>query len=184
MTAIPGVSIAVVTGGGHGIGAALCRRLAGDGTKVVVADLDAVAARAVAAEIDGVSYAVDVSDEAALISFVDDVESNVGNALQGAQDRLSGFIGTQRKQVVMVADTSEGRNCALDLDEHPSKEVVAQREHQVQFVGGQFTIQALLYLLNESSTFVCIDVDKEPLELVQDHDHTAVLLTADRPHHL
>ena len=76
--AIPNVALAVVTGGGHGIGAALCRRLARDGIRVVVADLDAEAAGAVAREVDGVSRAVDVSDATAMSRFVDDVETDVG----------------------------------------------------------------------------------------------------------
>ncbi|MGI9219427.1 MAG: SDR family NAD(P)-dependent oxidoreductase, partial [Woeseiaceae bacterium] len=42
------ISTAVVTGGGNGIGAALCRRLARDNVKVVVVDLDKDAAAAVA----------------------------------------------------------------------------------------------------------------------------------------
>ncbi len=75
---IPNVKIAVVTGGGNGIGRAICRRLARDGVKVVVVDLDKDAADTVAAEIDGISYCVDVADEADMLALVDDVEENVG----------------------------------------------------------------------------------------------------------
>jgi len=75
---IPNVKIAVVTGGGHGIGRALCKRLANDGVKVVVADLDATAAAEAAAEIDGIAKSVDVSNEDALRQMVDDVEAAVG----------------------------------------------------------------------------------------------------------
>lgn len=72
------IKIAVVTGGGNGIGAALCRRLASDGVKVVVVDLHKAAAESVAAEIGGVAYQVDVGDEPAMIALIDDVENNVG----------------------------------------------------------------------------------------------------------
>lgn len=75
---IPDVNIAVVTGGAHGIGAALCRRLAADAVKVIVADLDPVAAEAVADEIDGVARSVDVGDEAAVALMINDVEGAVG----------------------------------------------------------------------------------------------------------
>ena len=75
---IEDVSIAVVTGGGNGIGAALCRRLAKDGVKVAVVDLNQADASAVAEEIGGVAYQVDVSDERSLASLVEDVESSVG----------------------------------------------------------------------------------------------------------
>jgi len=59
--------IAVVTGGGSGIGAAVCRQLAGEGAEVVIADIDTEAAECVAGEInsDGGSarpFAVDVTD--------------------------------------------------------------------------------------------------------------------------
>jgi len=71
-------SIAVVTGGGNGIGAAMSRRLAQDGTNVVVVDLDKDAAEAVAADIGGVARQLDVSDESAIAALIDDVEANVG----------------------------------------------------------------------------------------------------------
>lgn len=72
------MTIAVVTGGGHGIGRALCRRLHRDGWKVVVADIDGDAAARVADEIDGLARKLDVTDESALVAMVDDIERDVG----------------------------------------------------------------------------------------------------------
>jgi NAD(P)-dependent dehydrogenase (short-subunit alcohol dehydrogenase family) len=75
---IADANIAVVTGGGHGIGRALCRRLAQDNVKVVVADLDENAAQTVAAEVDGVAVAVDVGSEQSMTKMIDSVEDSVG----------------------------------------------------------------------------------------------------------
>ena len=72
------INIAVVTGGGHGIGRALCRRLARDGVTVAVADREADAAATVAAEIGGTAHVLDVSDEAAVEALVDTVERDTG----------------------------------------------------------------------------------------------------------
>src|SRR5258705_11205324 len=55
---------ASVTGGASGLGAATARRLAAQGARVAVCDLNANLAEAVAAEIGGVAVICDVSDAA------------------------------------------------------------------------------------------------------------------------
>jgi len=53
---------AIVTGGASGLGAATARKLAAQGAKVAVFDLNAKLAESVAAELKGVAVACDVSD--------------------------------------------------------------------------------------------------------------------------
>lgn len=62
---------AIVTGGGSGLGAATAEALAAAGAKVVVFDLDAAKAEAVAARIGGVAVAGDVAEEAPLAAAVE-----------------------------------------------------------------------------------------------------------------
>lgn len=63
--------IVVVTGGGNGIGRALCRRFATEGAKaVVVADLNGAAARQVAEETGGTAVTADVSREVDVVRLV------------------------------------------------------------------------------------------------------------------
>jgi NAD(P)-dependent dehydrogenase (short-subunit alcohol dehydrogenase family) len=69
---------AVVTGGGSGIGRATCRRMAAEGARVAVLDLDGDAAGAVAGEIGGVSFPVDVGDPDALRQAVDGAAAALG----------------------------------------------------------------------------------------------------------
>lgn len=65
----------VVTGGGSGIGAALCRRFRTDGAlNVIVGDLNEAAAQAVAREINGIAVGCDVSDELQVIALVEAAE--------------------------------------------------------------------------------------------------------------
>ena len=79
--------VAVVTGGGSGIGRALCLRFAAEGARaVVVADLDGDAAKKVATEtegaggagVQGVPAPVDVADEPQVVELVRRIESEVG----------------------------------------------------------------------------------------------------------
>lgn len=62
---------AVVTGAGKGLGKAIAERLAADGAKVVVSDIDGAAAEAVAGGIDGASAVTcDVTDESQVQALV------------------------------------------------------------------------------------------------------------------
>jgi 3-hydroxybutyrate dehydrogenase len=71
---------AVVTGGASGIGAAICRRLGAAGAHVVVADLDAEGARAVAGQCGGEPWAVDLADTTALADLALETDILVNNA--------------------------------------------------------------------------------------------------------
>ncbi|HEY3684147.1 MAG TPA: glucose 1-dehydrogenase [Streptosporangiaceae bacterium] len=73
--------VAVVTGGGRGLGAAACRALAAAGAHVVAADLrggDAVAAEITAAGYGAEAAVLDVTDRAAVRACLDRVEARHG----------------------------------------------------------------------------------------------------------
>ena len=85
---------ALVTGGASGIGAATCRRLAAEGARVAVTDMNLDGAREIADEIGGDSYELDVrSYEAArgVVEQVGDVDVLVNNA---GYDEFSFFVNT------------------------------------------------------------------------------------------
>jgi NAD(P)-dependent dehydrogenase (short-subunit alcohol dehydrogenase family) len=68
----------VITGGGSGIGLATARRLASEGARVVVADIDATAGQAAADEVDGLFVRTDVTAEAEVSALFDTAVSHHG----------------------------------------------------------------------------------------------------------
>ncbi len=76
----PGMNgrIALVTGAGSGLGAAITHRLAADGAHLVVNDLNADAAAKVAADVGGEAAPFDVTDSRAFTAAVDGVVERHG----------------------------------------------------------------------------------------------------------
>lgn len=72
--------IALVTGGGSGLGEATARRLAAGGARVAVLDRSEEAAAKVAAEIGGIGVAADVSDAAGVEAAFARVAAEWGSA--------------------------------------------------------------------------------------------------------
>jgi NAD(P)-dependent dehydrogenase (short-subunit alcohol dehydrogenase family) len=68
---------AFVTGGASGIGAATCRRMAAEGALVALVDIDESRVHEVAQSIDGIAYAVDVTDFDALARAAADADAQL-----------------------------------------------------------------------------------------------------------
>ncbi|MEM7522767.1 MAG: SDR family oxidoreductase [Pseudomonadota bacterium] len=93
---------AVVTGGGAGIGRAVARRLAADGARVGVNDLDEAAAVAVAEEFGGIAVQGDVSVEADVDRAFAACEAEWGPATLAVNN--AGIVLQSRLSDMAVAD--------------------------------------------------------------------------------
>ncbi|WP_433585747.1 3-hydroxybutyrate dehydrogenase [Microbacterium hydrocarbonoxydans] len=103
---------AVVTGGASGIGLAVVRALAARGAHVVVADRDAAACEAAAAEVGGTAWTVDLLDPA---SVADD---RLAEALAGV-DILVNNAGIQHVSPIEDFDPAQFRTIMTLMLEVP-----------------------------------------------------------------
>lgn len=94
--------VVIVTGAGSGIGAAIATRMAADGARVVVSDIDTESAERVAREIGSIAHRCDVTDE---------------NGVAALIDRAVGAFG---RLDVLVNNAGIGENAA-PIDEKPAE---------------------------------------------------------------
>jgi 2-hydroxycyclohexanecarboxyl-CoA dehydrogenase len=93
--------VALVTGGASGIGAATVRRLAAEGARVAIGDVDEAGAREVAAEVDAFPARLDVTDTASIATAVAAVGDDLGPVdvlvNNAGIDRFAFFVHTDEE---------------------------------------------------------------------------------------
>ena len=103
--------VVLITGAAGGIGAAAARRLAADGARVVLADIDGGAAEKLASELDGVAVQADVTRAADIARMVEEPYKRWGRL-----DVLFNNAGVIRVQPMLeVTEAEWDRVIAVNL---------------------------------------------------------------------
>lgn len=108
--------VAVVTGAARGLGLAIARRFHGEGARVVINDLDPVAAEKAAAELGGLGIAADVADSAAVADMFERVAGELGRldilvnnaGISGVENDPERADEFRRKSLAQAAEAAGG----------------------------------------------------------------------------
>lgn len=114
--------IALVTGGARGIGEAICRVLTARGLRVVVSDVNAEGAKALAREIGGYGIGMDVTKADSVTAAVAEINRNVGAPWllvnNAGWDNLMPFLDTDedfQEKVIAINYAGPVRVCRAVL---------------------------------------------------------------------
>src|SRR5581483_5048119 len=131
--------VVLVTGGASGIGAATARRLAAEGARVVIADIDGAGATAVAGEVSGLAVHLDVTD---------------GDAVRAALLEAQTWAGP----VDVLVNNAGGGELGLFVDSDPAG---WQRTLAVNLHGAMACTHAVLPGMLERRTGAIVNVASE-----------------------
>jgi 3-oxoacyl-[acyl-carrier protein] reductase len=122
--------VAMVTGGGRGIGAATAARLAADGARVVVSDVDVAPAEEVAKEFGGLAIGCDVTDRASVVDMFQRVARELGRL-----DILVTCAGVIRDNLLFKMSDEDWD---LVIDTHLKGTFLCAREAQKSMVAQKY----------------------------------------------
>ena len=141
--------VAVVTGGGSGIGAATARALAAEGAEVCVLDRDEKAALAVAADIGGLGLGCDVTDGGQVRRAFD----RIARAYGGVDIAVSNAGGAWQGRIGTVSDKILRDSFELNFFAHQTVARNAVRLMQAQGTGGCLLFNASKQAVNPGRDF-------------------------------
>lgn len=138
-----GEQTAVVTGGAHGVGEAIARRLHTDGYRVAIVDLDGTAAGELAGALDdsgatAKGYTVDVAEPSALGGALSAVLSDFG----GVHVLVNNAARTQAKNLLEI--TADELDAVMRVNFHGTF-------HACQVFGAHFAAQGYGRIVNMGS---------------------------------
>lgn len=140
-------TVAVVTGGAHGIGRALCQALHAEGARVAVADLDYQAAQRVARDVAGLALAITHGDAGIRVCLVcpqavatrmtgfDDDGEKVQSTVGFGGNDVDGILSAEHVAGCIVAGIQQERFLVLP---HPQVATYFRRkaEDHDRWIGG------------------------------------------------
>lgn len=127
MNSLTGKTV-LVTGGGQGLGAAICRTLAASGANLVIADVQTDKAGQLAAELEGTRCLV--------------LNMDVGNEQQ-VQDAIHRTVETFGRLDVLVNNAGTDRTCSMDELDYSDWERIVRTNLSGPFLLSRYAARAM-----------------------------------------